>query len=237
VIAAPNLTESLNAPLMRARAIVGGLAHEQAQPYAIARDRILLTLLALNLMLVAFFVVMNASASFDKSRTRAAADSMASVTRTETVVPVDAGRGIAMISFRTAVADIFAAFFPANQIPSESRSSDRVEVNVPVTAFFGDDGTFQEPVALLERIAGVIGAPPSGYRAELFIRGASERLTSDQLAALAQALVQRGAEPPQLSVGVLEPGADAANLRFTFLLMDADDLGVARFISVARGAR
>jgi hypothetical protein len=234
VIATPNLTESLNAPLLRARAIVGGLAHEQAQPYAIARDRILLTLLALNLMLVAFFVVMNASATFDKSRTRAVVDSMSTLTREE---PAAAGRGIAMISFRMAVADIFAAFFPANQIPSESRSSDRVEVNVPVAAFFGDDGAFQEPAALLARIAGVIAAPPSGYRAELFIRGSSDRLTSDQLAALAQALVGRGTDQTQLSVGVLEPGAEPTNLRFTFLLMDADDLGVARFISGPRGAR
>lgn len=233
----PSLTEPFASPYLRARAIVGGLAHERPRSFEAARDRVLLTLLALNLMLLAFFVVLNSSASFDKARLKAVSESLLSSTvRNERAAAAENSQRVVFATLRTAVADAFAAFLPANQIPVEHPNTDRVEVDVPADAFFESDMS-PELRGVLDRVAAIVAVPPTGYTAELYIRGSSGDGAENNLAALAQGLVRRGVAPTQLSIGFLNPGeASAPILRFTFLLLDADDTGIARVLSAAKGA-
>ena len=233
----PSLTEPFASPYLRARAIVGGLAHERPRSFEAARDRVLLTLLALNLMLLAFFVVLNSSASFDKARLKAVSESLLSSTvRNERAAAAENSQRVVFATLRTAVADAFAAFLPANQIPVEHPNTDRVEVDVPADAFFENDMS-PELRGVLDRVAAIVAVPPTGYTAELYIRGSSGDGAENNLAALAQGLVRRGVAPTQLSIGFLNPGeASAPILRFTFLLLDADDTGIARVLSAAKGA-
>jgi len=233
----PSLTEPFASPYLRARAIVGGLAHERPRSFEAARDRVLLTLLALNLMLLAFFVVLNSSASFDKARLKAVSASLLSASaRNEQTVAAENTQRAVFATLRTAVADAFAAFLPANQIPVEHPSTDRVEVDVPADAFFESEVS-PELRGVLDRVASIIAVPPPGYSAELYIRGSSGDGAENNLAALAQELVRRGVTPTQLSIGFLNPGeASEPILRFTFLLLDANNTGIARVLSDTKGA-
>ena len=233
----PTLTENFSSPHLRARAIVGGLAHERPRSFEVARDRVLLTLLALNLMLLAFFVALNSSASFDKARMKAVGESLlSSSAREEQTAVAENTQRVAFATLRTAVADAFAAFLPPNQIPVEHPNTDRVEVDVPAEAFLEGD-TSPELRGVFDRVAAIVAVPPPGYAAELFIRGSSGDGAENNLATLAQALVRRGMAPTQLSIGFLNPGeASEPILRFTFVLLAANDTGIARVLSDTKGA-
>ncbi len=233
----PSLTENFSSPYLRARAIVGGLAHEQPRSFEVARDRVMLTLLALNLMLLAFFVVLNSTASFDKARLKAVSNSLQSASaRNEREAAAENTQRLVFATLRTAVADAFAAFLPANQIPVEHPNTDRVEVDVPAQVFFDRD-TSPELRAVLDRVAAIVAVPPQGYTAELFIRGSTGEGAETNLATLAHELVGRGIAPTQMSIGFLNPGeATDPILRFTFLLLAANDAGIARVLSEPKGA-
>lgn len=140
-------------------------------------DGILITLLALNLILLAFFVVLNATSSFDAERVRAVAASARSnlffdIDEREQVEAVSY-RG-ALSNFRDSIADQFAPVLSpetGSVVRADIRmGDDRVEVDVPVTVFFRSDGTLYSPLPTLDGLAAVIGTPPAGYRAELAVR-------------------------------------------------------------------
>jgi hypothetical protein len=204
-------------------------------------DRILITLLALNLILLAFFVVLNASSSFDVDRVRAVAASARSslFTDFEERKKVEAlSYQTALSDFRDSIADQFASILSPEQsatiVPGIRVASDRVEVDVPATIFFQSDGTLYAPLPTLDGLATVMGTPPAGYRAELAIRGTESSAQHEamfaRMAALANALVARGVSATVMSAGLLsevsvgtETVARDPTLRFSFLLLSADD--------------
>lgn len=204
-------------------------------------DKILITLLALNLILLAFFVVLNASSSFDAERVRAVAASA----RTSLFFDFDerekaealSYRG-ALSSFRDSISDQFAAILSPDQgaaiVPGIRMASDRVEVDVPATIFFQSDGTLYVPLPTLDGLATVMGTPPAGYRAELAIRSSVSSTQHEtmfaRLAVLADALVARGVSATVMSAGLVsevsagtETVARVPTLRFSFFLLSADD--------------
>ncbi len=204
-------------------------------------DRILITLLALNLILLAFFVVLNAASSFDTERVRAVAAS-ARTTIFSSFEERDRAEALsyrgALSGFRDSVADQFASVLPSSQdessVPTVRVGSDRVEVDVPATIFFRNDGTLYDPLPTLDGLAAVIGTPPEGYRAELAIRGSGAMLSDeslvDRLAVLADNLVSRGIPATALSAGVLSNtnaaqsvSANSPSLRFTFFLQSVEE--------------
>jgi len=204
-------------------------------------ERILITLLALNLILLAFFVVLNAASSFDAERVRAVAASA----RTSLFFDFDeraraeilSHRG-ALSGFRDSIADQFASVLPSDQGAANFLGvrvgSDRVEVDVPATVFFRSDGTLYAPLPTLDGLATVMSSPPGGYRAELAIRGSRSSTPSDtavnRIAVLADSLVSRGVSATVLSAGLLsraglsaEAAGDVPTLRFSFFLQNIDD--------------
>ena len=204
-------------------------------------DRFLITLLALNLILLAFFVVLNAASSFDTERVRAVAASaratiFSSFEERERAEALSY-RG-ALSGFRDSVADQFASVLPAIQAGSDAPTvragSDRVEVDVPATIFFKSDGTLYDPLPTLDGLAAVVGTPPEGYRAELAIRGTANTLMAEdmvgRIAVLADTLVSRGIPATALSAGLLSntntsqsASTNSPTLRFSFFLQSTED--------------
>jgi len=215
--------------------MASAVAHESAA------DRILLTLLALGLMLLAFFVVLTSTATLDQRRIRDVAQSVQArfetaptdTDKNEPVAPFDADHRAAVGLLRSVVADVFASVISST--PSTSLGGqdvvnpDRVEIDVPASAFFAEGQPVLYPMPLFDKIVALFGAPPSGYRMELVVRSTSSAADMDvsraRIAVLADTLVQRGLAPTVLSVGTLTQasGASAPSLRFTFLLLNADD--------------
>jgi hypothetical protein len=214
-----------------------------------AADRIMLTLLALGLMLLAFFVVLTASATYDKTRTRNVVQSMQAI-----FVPAkdDAGKGeggatdvdlqAAVSALRVAVSDVFSGILPREAPGNRRADSDRVEIDVPMSVFFANNEAVLFPLPVLDKLVGVLNAPPAGYRMELVVRAAGETqdvaLDQARIAALAEGLVRHGLAPTALSVGTLQnapntdKAASARSLRFTFLLLsDDDDLAAIRMMT------
>ena len=163
-------------------------------------DRILLTFLALGLMLLAFFVVLTASASFDQRRMR---DVVRSVQKVFVApreiappvqnVPVDAALEAAINVLRANVSEIFSGLVPRDDTPRSPGKStpnpDRVEIDVPLPLFFAADEAVLYPLPVLDSIVAVLGTPPAGYRMELVVRAAGDMqdpaLDGARLAALA----------------------------------------------------
>ncbi len=215
-----------------------------------AGDRILLTLLALGLMLLAFFVVLTTAGTLDQRRIRDVAKSVQmSFERPDQATdtsPVP-GEGAAaqragVASLRAAVANIFADVINSDQTiatDTASRpSADRVEVDVPLALFFDGQGALN-PLPLLDRIVAVMSSAPPEYRMELFARASVARgnmvHVQTQLAQLADGLVQRGLGPTMLSVGAHQTGeigpGRADTLRFSFLILErVDDSAAARMM-------
>src|SRR6185312_15711106 len=138
----------------------GSAAQDQAR-FAASRDRILLTLLALNLMLVAFFVVLNSAAKINHRRADAASQSLQTTVTEQHAEshPRDEQipRGEAVEYLRARIAEVFATYLAdANDVRADA---ERVDVTLP------NIGSMPEPV--LNGVAHLVTAPPAGYRVEL----------------------------------------------------------------------
>ena len=201
------------------------------------RDRVMVTLLALNFLLMAFFAVMTSIASETRSTVVAPAD--ASQAQNASGGPnTDAALQARMLEeerrravdlLRASVAQVFAPLIAPEDTWRivERIGNDRVDIEVPF-ALFADPAHIQAGDAILAGIAGVVEPGVRGYRAELALR-ASHRETD--VALLAQRLLMHGLAPAALSVGILKPvGGQISGesmLRFSFFLLeDSDDVVV-----------
>ena len=199
----------------------------QAYDYAASRDRVLFTLLALDLMLMAFFVVLNASATFDAKRSSVVARSFQSkAAPAQENAPAPGGeatRANAAAALRAAVADVFAPYLSGDG--AVSVSDDRVDVDVPATLAASVD----ELPALLGGLARIV--TDATDRVELVVRlqaSPDDAEARETLAAIADGIVVRGVSPSALSVGTIAGSSGAAaRLRFTFFLLNPGDTALA----------
>jgi hypothetical protein len=210
------------APNLRA-----SIPQDPGQGFDANRDRILITLLALDLMLMAFFVVLNSAATFDTKRSAAVASSMpTAVSAPAPAAPeVKAAsladtpgvgtspRAAAAAELDAAVSDVFANYLPAGTSATADADNGRVDVDMPAE-YVREDAL---PPAVIAGLAHVMENSPPGYRTELVIRTQDE--LGNGLAQLAQGLVGRGVDAAALSVGILTGGA-APGMHFTFLLLE-----------------
>jgi hypothetical protein len=201
------------------------------------RDRVLITLLALNFLLMAFFAVMTAIAGETRATIVAPMSAATSSTPSSPSAEAQARmleeeRRRAVDLLRASVAQVFAPVIAAEEIWRVRRveliGNYRVDIEVPF-ALFASPQYVAEGDAILAGIAGVLDPGPGGYRAELALRASH---AETDVALLAQRLIAHGLAPAALSVGILKPvGGQAsgeAMLRFSFLLLDDDDDIVTR---------
>ena len=201
------------------------------------RDRVLITLLALNFLLMAFFAVMTAIAGETRATIVAPMSAATSSTPSSPSAEAQARmleeeRRRAVDLLRASVAQVFAPVIAAEEIWRVRRveliGNDRVDIEVPF-ALFASPQYVAEGDAILAGIAGMLDPGPGGYRAELALRASH---AETDVALLALRLIAHGLAPAALSVGILKPvGGQAsgeAMLRFSFLLLDDDDDIVTR---------
>lgn len=209
------------------------------------RDRVMVTLLALNFLLMAFFAVLNSTAESTRvtviAPVPAANDAQGAADSSAAMRAMEEERRRAVDVLRASVAQVFAPVIDARDAwrirAAERIGNDRVDIEVPF-ALFSRAEYAAEGDMILEGIARVVASGVRGYRAELALRAAPSDV---DVADLAQRLVAYGLAPGALSVGVLRPVAEAASgdavLRFSFLLLDGDDDAVARLTARVGGGR
>lgn len=191
------------------------------------RDRVMITLLALNFLLMAFFAVMTSIAG--ETRSTIVAPNASSAQAAGTNMSVDAQarlmeeeRRRAVDLLRASVAQVFAPVIAAQDTwrTVERIGNDRVDIEVPF-ALFASPTYVAEGDAILAGIAGVVDTGIRGYRAELALRASHPET---DVAILAERLITHGLAPSALSVGILKPVGGQANgeamLRFSFLLLE-----------------
>jgi hypothetical protein len=132
---------------------------------------------------------------------------------------------------RVAVANAFASVLSSDAGTYANQGEvdpDRIDIDVPVAAVFAEGDVAVYSLPLLDKIAALFRTPISGYRMELVVRATAPASDSGvsqaRVAELADNLMQRGLAATALSVGTLEGVTTTApSLRFTFLLLNADD--------------
>ncbi|MCC6912378.1 MAG: hypothetical protein IT566_01650 [Rhodospirillaceae bacterium] len=210
------------------------------------RDRVLITLLALNFLLMAFFAVMTSLAGQTRATVVAPAPASAAQPASSTAAAdsmsqarmLEEERRRAVDLLRASVAQVFAPVIAAEDTWGTRTvwniGNDRVDIEVPF-ALFADPQHVAEGDAILAGIAGVIDSGVRGYRAELALR-ASHPETN--VALLAERLMAHGLAPASLSVGILKPvggqTSGEALLRFSFLLLDDGDDVVVRLAGAVK---
>lgn len=221
-------------------ALAQGDAASQAARGEQNRDRVMITLLALNFLLMAFFVVLTSTGQTTRSTVVAPEAELEFSLVEDTAVRtalMEEERRRAVDVLRASVAQIFAPVIAVEDIwrmrVVERIGLDRVDIEVPF-ALFTDSRFAGEGDAVLEGIVRVIEAGVRGYRAELALQASHSSL---DVAPLAERLVGYGLGPSTLSVGVLsrtQVVAGEETLRFTFLLLDDNDDAVVRLAGAAR---
>ncbi len=199
------------------------------------RDRVLITLLALNFLLMAFFAVMTSIAA--ETRSTIVAPDMSSAQGTGNNMSVDAQarlleeeRRRAVDLLRASVAQVFAPVIAAQDTwrTVERIGNDRVDIEVPF-ALFASPAYVAEGDAILAGIASVVDTGVRGYHTELALRASH---AETDVALLAERLIAHGLAPSALSVGILKPvgGQQSGEslLRFSFLLLDDNADAVQR---------
>jgi hypothetical protein len=206
--------------------VLRGRTHDARAPAqgrpAESGDRIFVTLLSLNFMLLAFFVVLGTASSYDQPRAASVAKSV------RVVFAADAAGGsespvrlTARQALQAGVSNAFAAVLPA---VSRNTGDDGDRVDVSVTAAALQTTADRERDTVLDGIASLMRAAPAGVRYQLLLDGGAET------ASIANGLMERGVRPSQLMIG--NDGDQTATLRFSFLLLEGDDeTEFARLIS------
>lgn len=202
------------------------------------RDRVMITLLALNFLLMAFFAVMTSLAGETRTTVVAPADSIAETAdeaASTSLSPEAASqarlleeeRRRAVDLLRASVAQVFAPLIAAEETwrarTVERIGIDRVDIEVPFALFANPDHV-AEGDTILAGIAGVVGTGVRGYRTDLALRASHPET---DVALLAERLMAHGLSPSALSVGILKPAgapqSGEAMLRFSFLLLEDNE--------------
>ena len=206
------------------------------------------TSLSLNLILLAFFVVLNGASQFDQDRVAAVLDGVKSTFGL--VVPAQvsagsdaAGRAVARDALRDSVSAAFATVLPGRELVLATRV-DRIDVVVPQAALFDDEtGALRPAMPLLGRLVDVIINPARGVRYEMIVSAdlRTDRASMSAAAgALVNTLVMRGIPPNLISAGRTAgtktgSGVGDGTFEFSFLVLDAaDPLPIS--VLVERGA-
>jgi hypothetical protein len=197
-----------------------GLAREPrppiaGRPTADGGDRIFVTLLSLNFMLLAFFVVLGTASSYDQPRAASVAKSVRIVfAAPDDEVPGGASpiRLTARQALQAGVSEAFAEVLPmAQRVTADD--GDRVDVSLPADALAASGERTRD--AMLDGIASLMRSAPPGIRYQLVLDGTAETAT------IADALMERGVLSRQLMIG--SDGDETSALSFSFLLLEGDD--------------
>jgi hypothetical protein len=193
-------------------------------------------LLSLKILLLAFFILLNALASFEVERRDAVVDSVRDAFQgllpaERSLGPEQAGLGILQGAENVidSLNQLFADNLPLVERP-DSAGAWTLKVDLPVDDLFVDRGSDITPdgAETLRLIAGVLSDPRStrpGYRVDVLygLDGRSSGLAGNRQAlaragALVRALQDQGLDPARLSAGLMPALPGKVRIHFTIQL-------------------
>ncbi len=193
----------------------------------------ILALLSLKILLLAFFILLNALASFEEERSSAVIDSVREAFRgvlpaqgsvTSSLAGLDVFEGAENVI--ESLKNLFDDSLPIVE-RSDSPNTWNLQVDLPTADLFseGDKELAPGGVETLRLIAGVLGDPDFadlGYRVDVLYGIRSEKSGTEghraalaRAAALAQELERQGLPAALLSTGFLPSFADRVRIQFT----------------------
>ncbi|MEO3429450.1 flagellar motor protein MotB [Pelagibius sp. CAU 1746] len=196
----------------------------------------IVALLSLKILLLAFFILLNALSSFEEEKRSAVVDSVreafqgvlpASVNLRRNPAALDVFKGAEEVIDE--LHQIFGAGLPIVE-REDSPGSWTLQVDVPESELFSEDGRELLPVGaeILRLIAGVLGDPEAAravYRLDLLygVRGSNSGLDGHREAlaragVLVRELERQGLTSSRLSTGLLPSFAGQVRLYFTVQL-------------------
>lgn len=181
-------------------------------------DRIFITLLSLNFMLLAFFIVLGASASVDKSRARSIVENVRNTfsTGNDEAVKPHTTLLTARQALQAGVSDALADILPA-QPRFFVDNSDRTDVTVPTRVLAADDTRD----TVYDNVARLLQSAPTGFRYAMLITGGGATSASGKAAYdFAGNLVTRGVDPQDILVG--SSAVDSGDLHLSFLVFEGE---------------
>ena len=206
-----------------------------------ANSAFIVQFLALNLLILAFFILLVSMSTFEANKTKAVVDSMNSVfspmekIKIETVFSSKSGNIIAADEFQDHVEGVFSTAIGLVKI--EIVKPGRVmKVVMPVTRFFepNSDTIRGENLPLVDRIISSISARPSGYRFDMeFVIGRetngsglspiSQTLQMARAGAFARSMLSRGIPGDSISIGMRD--GDPQSVTMWFYIRSSDEVG------------
>lgn len=191
---------------------------------------LLLLMLSLNLLLIVFFVVLNANSTIDVARAHVVLDNVQKYFGPDRggqpVVKVTAASRIAARdALRSSVTAAFASVLEGREITVRDQA-DSLTVLAPAAALFeSETGTLRITLPLLDRIARIMTIPMDDLRSGMTVTieysGEEAVNARMQAASLAQQLLRRDVPRASFAVGVLP--AETSAVRFTFFAVPVDD--------------
>lgn len=195
--------------------------------------------LSVYLLVLAFFILLDSMSSFEDVKSKAVMHSLSSTfTDTGTAGPSDPfvsnfGDAQTAREFQAVIAEVFQAAIPAARA-RVLEPGRLLQIDALVDELFLPDQPVVRPgqTALLDRIVAAISAPPAGWRYEVELTLPSlalaggrlpigETLQASRGGAFAREMLQRGAPPEVVTVGI-ESG-DPLRLRILFRTMGEDE--------------
>ena len=198
------------------------------------QDPMLILSLSLNLMLLAFFVMLNASADIDTARARSVLDGVQQTFATPQVddsqPAAQTTKAVAQDALRSSLSTAFVPVLEGRDVVVRSQA-DRLLVSAPYAAFFEPDtDALRASLPVLDRLAAILAAPPDGLRYEILITvNAPARdysLATRQAGSLAEDILRRGVAPALLTVGAAPAPDRSVDLVFMVLGDEDSSLSV-----------
>ncbi len=197
-------------------------------------DRTFVTLLSLNFMLLAFFIVLGAAASVDKSRARTVVENVRVVfSGSDEAARPRATLLTARQALQAGVSDAFASLLPT-QPRFFVDNSDRVDVDVTESALAASD----DIETVYDNIAHVLQMAPAGFRYAILITGGGEDSATGKSAyEFAGKLVDRGVVPQDILIGSSKDHTDHLRLSFVVFEGELDEDGEPWTTGILASAR
>jgi outer membrane protein OmpA-like peptidoglycan-associated protein len=207
---------------------MAGTAHSRSEQHGGSH---IILLLSLNLILLAFFILLNALSDFEETRTRAVIDSVnrafsgrVDAAEAPPVRQSSLGALPETASLLREIGSLFESIIPAAQT-EENQKATLIRIRLPQTALFASGEAVVRPArrALIQRLAKALLRSPNervtyrleallGVSAESGSAGRDRPLEMRRAGALAARFVAEGLTPESLSTGLL-PGA-AGTMQF-----------------------
>ncbi len=210
--------------------------------------------LALNLLVLAFFILLVSMSTFEKNKTKAVVNSMHAVfspmqeIKTDTVFFSNSGNVITAEEFQDHVEGVFSSAIGVVKIEIVEPGK-VMKVVMPTARFFGtkSDAIREESLPLVDRIISSISARPPGYRFDMEIvigrkdtvigfSSNSQTLQMSRAGAIARSMLSRGIPGDSISIGMQDGDPESVTMWFYIRSSDGVSAYYKRLIDFATSA-